>query len=84
MWKFWKKNNTTANIDELVHRYREAHDDLAADVFTTKGAELALKKEIFKEDGMGNWFCEINYRCRKDRKPLVFKITNGEYKALGR
>lgn len=84
MWKFWKKKSAAVELEDLVRRYWEAHDDLADDVFTIKGAAIALAKEEFKEDGMGNYFCQINYQCRKDREPLIFKITQREYAALQR
>jgi len=85
----WKKIlsrfvNTVATTDSLARRYQAAHDDLDPDVFTLKGAKLSLAEEDFQSDGMGNWFCEINYACRKDREPLIFKITQQEYEALGR
>ncbi len=76
--------SSATTIDSVARRYQAAHDDLDPEVFTLKGAIKSLAEEDFESDGMGNWFCQINYSCRKDREPLIFKITEQEYKALGR
>ncbi len=77
-------NNSAASISSLALRYQAAHDDLDPEVFTLKGVIKSLQTENFESDGMGNYLCEIKYTCRKDRQPLIFKITQQEYKALRR
>ncbi len=72
------------SIDSIALRYQAAHDDLDPEIFTLKGAIQSLQNENFESDGMGNYFCEIKYTCRIDRKPMIFKITQQEYDALDR
>lgn len=84
----WKKllsqlTKSAVSLDSLARRYQAAHDDLDPEVFTLKGAMKSLEKENFESDEMGNYFCEIKYTCRKDREPMIFKITQQEYDALG-
>lgn len=85
----WKKilsalTGPAASIDSIALRYQAAHDDLDPEVFTLKGAINSLQTENFESDGMGNYFCEIKYSCRKDREPMIFKITQQEYDAIRR